>query len=164
MYSIRAVTSPIEYFLLHTLSNKFFTDCTFHLQKHMSNVPKSRRMTVEIKVLINILYFVGTSCLLLIALSILYQRFPEGSFAQLLTAYFACENKGAIDNSCDSSRAELNKTIPILLPFDVALLILTILPVVNLTFVVNVQQLKKCKWTNCRIKKVSSSNTTSSRY
>ena len=124
----------------------------------MSNISKSRRVTVEIKVLINIFYFIGASLLVVIALSLSYQRFPQGSFAQLLTAYFACESKGAIDNSCDSSRAELDKTIPIMLPFDVAFLILTILPVINLTFVVNVQQLKKCKWTDCHIKKTKNTS------
>ena len=123
-----------------------------------SNIPKSRRVTVEIKVLINILYFVGASLLLVIALSLFYQRVPDGTLVQLLTNYFACENNG-VSRNCDSSRAELNKTVSITIPFDIAFLILTLLPVVNLTFVVNVQQLKKYK---CCVKKIKYASNTKS--
>jgi hypothetical protein len=115
-------------------------------------------MTVEIKVLINILYFIGASLLLLITFSLFYQRVPEGTFAQLLTNYFACENNG-VSHNCDSSRAELNKTVSITIPFDIAFLIFTLLPVVNLTFIVNVQQLKKYK---CCVKKIRYTSSTKS--
>ena len=124
----------------------------------MSNIPKSRRVTVEIKVLLNIFYFIGASFLVLIALSLFYQRVPDGTLAQLLTDYFACENNG-VSRNCDSSRAELNKTVSITIPFDIAFVILTLLPLVNLTFIVNVQQLKKYK---CCVKKIRYTSSTKS--
>jgi hypothetical protein len=116
-------------------------------------------MTVEIKVLINILYFIGASLLLLITFSLFYQRVPEGTLTQLLTDYFACENNG-VSRNCDSSRAELNKTVSITIPFDIAFLIFTLLPVVNLTFLVNVQQLKKYKCCEKKIKYTSATKST----
>ena len=103
-------------------------------------------MTIEVKVLINILYLIGASVLLVITLGVSYLRTPEdaNTVGKLLTTYFLCESKGvrpeSPNNSCDRSR--LNEVIPIQLPLDVCFILLALYPLVNLTFAINVT---KCK-------------------
>ena len=80
---------------------------------------------------------------LLLGFGISYSLNPSER-EQDVVSYFLCESSG-IRPGETCNRSKINSAIPIQLLFDLAFVLLALLPVVNLTYAVNIYELKQ-RW------------------
>ena len=100
----------------------------------------------ELKVLIIICYFGMATVFALIAYATTFWIGSVSHVQQAFSSYVLCEATGLQSNStmaCD--RTELNTIIPIQAMFDAAYILFLMIPIINLTYALNMRDLRALK-------------------
>ena len=119
--------------------------CHFHLQgwsfkaKYMAIRQQLRMNMAEIKILIALCYYFLLTAFLLAAITIPATNYPN--FMADISEYFLCESTGTNPNKkvCERNFERFDSRMVLI----ASILIVGMFPIVNLIYVLNVQEIKK---------------------